>query len=217
MQKRSLWSSALLLALAPLASHATVIIDGSTQGLYNAGLGDLANLDGPYGFFLLPIPTEGDPTLAPTIPLPYVPPVAAFGANWLAGDYSGGAWTGPTAIPAAWTVNDETAIVYNFVLGGTSNVHIDLGVDNGILVWLNGTYIFGAQNSGGSSLNEYDIDLPGLAAGSYALQILREDHGGATGYDILGDAVRVPEPATLSLFGMGLLSLGLIRRRRKSA
>jgi hypothetical protein len=216
--KRNLWSSVLLLSFAPLASHATVIIDGSTAGRYNAGLGDLAALDGPFGFFLLPIPTEGDPTLLPTIPLPFVPNVPQLGTNWLAGNYTGGTWSaGPVAIPAAWAVNEETAIVYNFVLDATSNLHIDLGVDNGILVWLNGTYIFGAQNSGGSSLNEYDIDRNGLAAGNYALQILREDHGGATGYDILADAVRVPEPATLSLLGVGFLSLGLMRRRRKSA
>lgn len=65
-------------------------------------------------------------------------------------------------------------------------------------------------------MSEYDIDFI-TSAGSYALQILREDHGGATGYDILADAVRVPEPASLSLLGMGLLSLGMIRRRRKSA
>ena len=38
--KRKLFT--LLFLLAPVASQAVVIIDGSTYGRYNAGLGDLA-------------------------------------------------------------------------------------------------------------------------------------------------------------------------------
>jgi hypothetical protein len=213
--KHTQLTCALLLLALPLASQATVIIDSTTLGRYNAGLGDLAGLDGPGGFFLGPNISEGDPTLLPTIPQPAVTYGGAFGANWLAGNYTGGTWSlGPVAIPSTWAVNTETAIVYTFGLASSSNLHIDLGVDNGLLVWLNGQYIFGAQAPGGSSLGEYDIDLSGLAAGTYSLQILREDHGGATGFDISADATAaVPEPLTLSLFGIGLLSLGLIRRR----
>lgn len=44
-----------------------------------------------------------------------------------------------------------------------------------------------------SNLNEYDIDQAGLSAGNYNLRILREGHGGSTGFDILATAT-VPEP-----------------------
>lgn len=210
--------SALALSLLPLASHAIVIIDSTvnTAGRYNDGLGDLQALDGPGGFFLGPNVSEGDPAINPLLAQPAVVYSGAFGTNWLAGDYTGGAWSaGPVAIPNVWAVNAETAIVYEFTLASVMNLHIDLGVDNGILVWLNGNYLFGAQAPGGSALGEYDIDIANLAAGTHRLQVLREDHGGATGYNIRAEAVTaVPEPATLSLLGLGLLSLGFARRRR---
>lgn len=220
IKHRHLTCALLLLAL-PVASQAIVIIDSSTTGRYNSGLGDLAEIDGPFGFFLAANVSEGDPTLLPNIAEPIVSYPSAFGANWLGGNYTGGTWSaGLVGIPSTWAVNTETAIVYNFALASLSNIHIDIGVDNGLLVWLNGHYIFGAQAPGVSSLGEYDIDLSGLTAGNYSLQILREDHGGGTGFHILADAVTatvpVPEPMTLSLFGLGLLSLGLIRRRRSA-
>lgn len=211
-------STACVLALMtlPLAAHAGIIIDGSTTGRYNSGLGDLAGLDGPGGFFLAQDVSEGDPTRLPIMPEPSVSYGGAFGADWLHGNYTGGAWSaGPVAIPASWAINAETAIVYEFTLSALSSLHIDLGVDNGILIWLNGNYIFGAQAGGGSSLGEYDIDVASLGVGTHRLQILREDHGGSTGYDIQATTtVRVPEPTTLSLLGIGLLALGFARRRK---
>lgn len=199
------------------STWAVVIIDNSTGGLYNSGLGDMADY---YGFDKFPNAnsSEGDPTYSSILE----PTVfgSEFGADWLNGDYTGGSWGVETNIPDTWTVNHESAVVYDFVLGAVSDIHIDLGVDNGIYVWLDGVYLFGAMRGGGSSIGEYDIDLAGVASGAHSLQILREDHGGGTGMHISVDVtdapvVTVSEPSSFALFSLGLI--GLMRARKRYA
>jgi hypothetical protein len=75
---------------------------------------------------------------------------------------------------------------------------------------------------GYSVLGEYELSLGTIGGGTNYLQILREDHGGYTGYDIemTGDARSTPVPvpvpvlATLALLGVGLLGVGATARRR---
>jgi hypothetical protein len=170
-----------LIALLPVAASAGIIIDNSTGGLYNNSLGDMQGSDiSPSNFFLGPNVSEGDPTLSFLTQPAFITP-AALGANWLSGVYNSN-WHSVASIPGTWAVNEETAIVYDFSLASASNLHIDLGVDNGILLWLDGSYVFGAQAGGGSTLGEYAFDLPTLLAGNHRLQLIREDHGGSTGW-----------------------------------
>ncbi|MDK8463510.1 PEP-CTERM sorting domain-containing protein [Marinobacter sp. SS13-12] len=209
---------ATALLAASVQAHAVLIIDNSTTGRYNAGLGDLADMDGAGGFLLGANVSEGDPT----IELAGDPGFAfttEFGADWLAGDYTGGTWSAPgTGIPSTWAVNTETAIVYDFFLDSLSDLTIDVGVDNGIVLWLDGAFLFGATRSGGANLNEYDINLSGISAGDHSLQILRADHGGSTGFaiEVNSEAVQVPEPATLGLIGLGLVGIAATRRRKQA-
>ncbi|WP_218653202.1 putative Ig domain-containing protein [Nostoc sp. TCL26-01] len=166
------------------------LVNNSSQGYYNNKLGDLypgnpnnpltANFPGPNN-------STGDPTLS----FPTAPNISSVNnlGSWLSNPgnaISNGSWSGLQSIPGTWTVNDETAIIYEIDGGnaGISDVKASFGVDNGIFVWVNGQYKLGATASGFSILGEYQLDLGDLAPGKNYIQVLREDHGGGTGYDV---------------------------------
>lgn len=223
------WTKGVLAALiaAPSIGNAVVIIDGSTQGYYNNALGEILNGTNPVvddnGVNTFLFPNNGsqpnDPTIASVTSAPDLSVAALRLGNWLTDPANlNGNWSGLQAIPATWAVNSETAVIYRIDAGAgltNTNLVLDIGVDNGIFAWLNGTYLGGQMAPGGSTLGEFHIALPDLSGINY-LQLLREDHGGATGFSVSlqGDVVRqVPEPMTLTLLGAGALLLFARRRR----
>jgi hypothetical protein len=217
--RRALAAAALMFVTA--TASAAVILNNASTGRYNNAIGMSLDTAGATD----PFPCANVACQDQEVAYPTAPDLSAAGAtlgNWLTNPAApGGAW-GPAGqfIPLTWAVNTETAIIYEIDAGiGLTNLELLLGVDNGVFVWLDGVYQFGARRSGGASPNEYPIGLPDLATGTHYLQILREDHGGGTGFDIslTGDRARiaaVPVPATLALFGIGLAGLALTQRRR---
>jgi hypothetical protein len=224
--KKQLFTGALagIVALS-MAGEASAfsLIDGTTKGFYNQAIGTSLNLTNPTsGTYLFPgdYQTYGDPTFNP---VPFEPNLSAASSalgNWLTAPTALNANWNFQSIPATWQVNDETAIIYKINAGSTglSNVVAKFGVDNGLFVWLDGTFKSGWLAPGGASPNEYTLSFSSLTAGDHYLQILREDHGGGTGFNINVTAelaAPVPEPETYAMMLAGLGLLGVMARRRK--
>ena len=64
-------------------------------------------------------------------------------------------------------------------------------------------------------LNNIAFQYQGAAPG-FAFDVV-DDWSGGLQFLARNDAIAVPEPASMALFGAGLLGLGLMSRRRKTA
>jgi len=77
-------------------------------------------------------------------------------------------------------------MVYEFDSGvGLQNTVAQFGLDNGIFVWLDGNFLSGQLRPYGVDLGELSINIGNIDPGIHYLQVLREDHGGGTGYATL--------------------------------
>jgi hypothetical protein len=192
MRDRLLLSAIVLAVLvlvwaAPALSQShppVTLVDDNTPAQYNAALG--TSLDATQSQFPCADTLCGDPTINPASE-PDLSSTSAVLGDWLSNPPSLNAnWSGPQAIPINWDVNTETAIVYEVDAGkcGARSVTGSFGVDNGIFVWVNGVYAFGALAPGGAVAAEYVFPLGDLPPGKNFVEVLREDHGGVTGYSV---------------------------------
>lgn len=139
-----------------------------------------------------------------------------------------------------WDVHFDPFVRTTFVLPEAMNLTLWLAVDNGVFgAFLNGVQATASVNAEGAAHRwEHVFDIPAeyTFAGVNTLALQLEDHGAATGFALVITAdddadnpifstepppqppVATPEPASISLVGLGALGMALsaIRRRRTS-
>ncbi len=169
----------------------STLIDDFSTGYYNENLGDIypGNPNRILAsYFLGPNQSTGDPSTRFSIG-PNLITVTQLG-NWLFNPEAAlknGFWNKLPTIPKTWSANNETAIVYEVDGGkyGINSLTGNFGVDNGIFVWVNGVYKFGATDVGTADAYEYgNIPLGNLKSGKNYIQVVRADHGVSNGYTV---------------------------------
>ena len=139
-------------------------------------------------------------------------------ADWIEGQAAFGSGREPAGgtINTDWKVGTDLALRKSFQLESlpTENLRLDLAVDNGCVIFINGEEVTERIAESFTSLWEYttEIDPKYLKLGTNTVSVLTEDHGGVTYFDMKLEVV--PEPATICLLGLGAVLMLRKRHRR---
>jgi len=136
-------------------------------------------------------------------------------ADWIEGQAAFGSGREPEGgtINTDWEVGTDLALRKSFELESlpTENLRLDLAIDNGCVIFINGEEVTERIAGYFTFLWEYttEIDPSYLKLGTNTVSVLAEDFGGVTYFDMQLEVV--PEPATICLFGLG--AVFMLRKR----
>jgi hypothetical protein len=180
------WITGFFFLIVSAVSQAVILVETGDPGFYNNSIGTVLNLSNTgIDDANEPFPVNDD-SIASYPASPSLFTARSILGDWLTNSQNlNSNWSSsPITIPNSWTVETEVAVIYQFDTLGATNVVARFGVDNGIFVWFDGEYKFGARGPGSYHLGEYEINLGNLEAGRHYLQLLLEDHGTTNGYAV---------------------------------